>query len=159
MPDPQQPMSIGQAEGALFGRAAGGRPRARRSPGAAARQASVCPMDRVLQLLAGPWTTTILWTLQRQGPLRFGALKREIAGISARLLTARLRLLMDAGMVARTACDGIAAERRYGLTTRGLELGAVFSSLDHLVGRWAQEDGLVHGVGASGDSGLLVLVA
>jgi len=97
-------------------------------------------MDALLQLLSSPWTTAILWTLQRDGALRFGVLRQRIPGVSARLLTARLRRLMDAGMVQHTLCDAARAERRYALTPRGDELGALFSSLHVVVQRWAMED-------------------
>lgn len=97
-------------------------------------------MDALLQLLSSPWTTAILWTLQRDGALRFGVLRQRIPGVSARLLTARLRRLMDAGMVQHTLCDAARAERRYALTPRGDELGALFSSLHAVVQRWAMED-------------------
>jgi len=103
-------------------------------------QDAACPMDALLQLLSSPWTTAILWTLQRDGALRFGVLRQRIPGVSARLLTARLRRLMDAGMVQHIRCDAARAERRYALTRRGHELGALFSSLHAVVQRWAMED-------------------
>lgn len=112
---------------------------ARREQNRAAQDAT-CPMDALLQLLSSPWTTAILWTLQRDGALRFGVLRQRIPGVSARLLTARLRRLMDAGMVQHTRCDAARAERRYALTPRGNELGALFSSLHGVAQRWAAED-------------------
>ena len=105
-----------------------------------AAQDATCPMDALLQLLSSTWTTAILWTLQRDGALRFGVLRQRIPGVSARLLTARLRRLMDVGMVQHTRCDTARAERRYALTSRGDELGALFSSLHTVVQRWAMED-------------------
>ena len=36
-----------------------------------------CPMDSLLRLLMGPWTTYILWVLSNDGPTRFGATYRE----------------------------------------------------------------------------------
>ncbi|MFI4988646.1 MAG: winged helix-turn-helix transcriptional regulator, partial [Alphaproteobacteria bacterium] len=60
-----------------------------------------CPMDSVLRMLMGPWTTYILWILRSEGPQRFGALKRKVAGVSAKMLTERLRGLESAGLIAR----------------------------------------------------------
>ena len=52
-----------------------------------------CPMDSLLRLLMGPWTTYILWVLRSNGPTRFGELKRKVPGVSAKVLTERLRML------------------------------------------------------------------
>ena len=46
-----------------------------------------CPMDALLRLLMGPWTTYILWVLRTTNePVRFGELKRRVPGISAKVL-------------------------------------------------------------------------
>ena len=58
-----------------------------------------CPMDAILRLLMGPWTTYILWVLRNDGPTRFGELKRKVSGISAKVLTERLRLLEHAEII------------------------------------------------------------
>jgi len=52
-----------------------------------------CPMQKLLSILAGPWTFYILHVLRTEGPTRFGALRRRISGISSKVLTERLRLL------------------------------------------------------------------
>ena len=56
-----------------------------------------CPMDFILRMLMGPWTTYILYNLKTHGPQRFGELKRRVAGVSAKMLTERLRTLEGAG--------------------------------------------------------------
>lgn len=97
---------------------------------------SCCPMDTILRLLMGPWTTYILWVLMSQGPIRFGALKREITGISAKMLTERLRLLEEAGIVARHYEPTIPPAVSYSLTSRGQELREALSALNALALRW-----------------------
>ncbi len=99
-----------------------------------------CPMDGLLRLLMGPWTTYVLWVLRRQGPQRFGALKRAIPGISSRLLTARLRLLEGAGVVSRHHVASIPPQVSYGLTPRGEQLVPVLDALDALARQWDAED-------------------
>lgn len=99
-----------------------------------------CPMDWLLQLLMGPWTTYILWTLRQQGPLRFGELKRRITGISAKVLTDRLRMLEDAGIVDRRYEPTIPPKVSYGLTTRGLELREILDRLSDVAKRWRAAD-------------------
>lgn len=116
------------------------RPAALAAAGAQARQANPCPADALLQLLQGPWTTAVLWSLGRGGPMRFGELRRAIPGISARLLTARLRLLEEARLIEHASCPDQPRQRRYRLSARGLELGALFGQMDALVQRWARQD-------------------
>ena len=98
-------------------------------------------MDALLRLLMGPWTTYILWTLRQHGPLRFGAIKRKVRGISSRMLTERLRTLEEAQVVFREYRPSIPPEVTYGLTQRGLELREVLDALDTLARRWNAEDG------------------
>ncbi len=59
------------------------------------------PTHELLQLLTRPWTMHILWVLSTSGPTRFGALRRQIDGISSRLLTERLRDLEEKGFIYR----------------------------------------------------------
>ena len=47
------------------------------------KSAMGCPMDALLRVLMGPWTSYILWVLRSNGPTRFGELKRRVTGISA----------------------------------------------------------------------------
>ncbi|MBU2829956.1 MULTISPECIES: winged helix-turn-helix transcriptional regulator [Acidithiobacillus] len=104
------------------------------------KQEITCPMDALLRLLMGPWTTYILWTLRQRGPLRFGVLKREVRGISSRMLTERLRTLEEAQVIFREYYPSIPPEVTYGLTRRGLELREVLDALDTLARRWDAED-------------------
>jgi len=97
-----------------------------------------CPMDALLRLLKGHWTPYIVWTLSRSGPLRFGILKQEVGGISARILTERLRRLERAGLIYRDYERTIPPRVTYGLTARGRELTAVLDQLYDIACRWQQ---------------------
>jgi len=57
------------------------------------KESASCPMDFILRMLMGPWTTYILYNLKTHGPQRFGELKRRVVGVSAKMLTERLRTL------------------------------------------------------------------
>ena len=100
-----------------------------------------CPMDSLLRLLMGPWTTYILWVLASQGPTRFGALKRRVPGVSAKVLTERLRMLEEAGVIYRQYEATIPPKVTYGLASRGLELRPVLDQLNAVASRWQNEDG------------------
>ena len=99
-----------------------------------------CPMDALLRLLMGPWTTYILWVLLTKGPTRFGALKREIAGISSKVLTERLRMLENAGVIYRHYEATIPPQVTYGLTERGKELRQILGALNDIARRWDEAD-------------------
>ncbi len=101
---------------------------------------SPCPVDAVLKLLSGAWTTHVLWALQTHGELRFGALKRAIPGVSSRLLTERLRRLMEAGFVARAVIASIPPQVSYRLTERGRRLGGVLAQLQPIVQEWDTQE-------------------
>lgn len=99
-----------------------------------------CPMDSLLRLLMGPWTTYILWVLRSNGPTRFGELKRKVAGVSAKVLTERLRMLAEAGVVQRWQEATIPPQVTYSLTARGDELKTVLDQLNAIAVRWQAAD-------------------
>jgi DNA-binding HxlR family transcriptional regulator len=97
-------------------------------------------MDSLLRLLMGPWTTYILWVLRSNGPTRFGELRRRVAGVSAKVLTERLRMLAEAGVVHRQHEPTIPPQVTYSLTGRGEELKAVLDQLNGIAIRWQAAD-------------------
>jgi len=103
-------------------------------------QVGKCPMDTVLRQIMGPWTTYILWLLGKEGPLRFGVLKNKIDGISAKVLTERLRSLEAAGLVHRDYKPTVPPAVSYSLTGRGHELCQVLQGINDIAIRWDQED-------------------
>jgi DNA-binding HxlR family transcriptional regulator len=97
------------------------------------------PTHELLQLLTRPWTMHILWVLA-SGPTRFGALRRQIEGISSRLLTERLRDLEDKGFIYRDYKPTIPPAVTYGLTKRTQEITHALEKLDQLAHKWQEED-------------------
>jgi DNA-binding HxlR family transcriptional regulator len=100
---------------------------------------SECPMDALLRILMGPWTTYILWILRSEGPTRFGELKRKVPGISAKVLTERLRMLEGAGLISRHHEPTIPPQVTYALAARGQELSSPLDSLNAIARRWREE--------------------
>lgn len=101
---------------------------------------SGCPVDALLSLITGPWTAYIVWILGQGDSLRFSELKHSVHGISARMLTDRLRRLEQAGLVHRKQYLTIPPQVNYQLTNRGRELGAALSPLEETARRWHEED-------------------
>ncbi len=99
-----------------------------------------CPMDFILRMLMGPWTTYIVYNLRTFGPQRFGELKRRVGSVSAKMLTERLRTLEGAGLVRREYEATIPPKVTYSLTARGHELDGVLGTLADVAIRWQNED-------------------
>lgn len=97
---------------------------------------SPCPMNGLLTTLTKPWTLHILWTLTHNGETRFGALRRSIDGISARMLTERLRGLEKAGFVYRKCTDTVPPQVSYGVTERMQDITKVLDDLHTLAQKW-----------------------
>lgn len=97
-------------------------------------------MAGLLEVLTRPWTLHILWQLSTQGPMRFGALRRSITGISARLLTVRLRALESEGFVRRTVMGGKVPEVTYTPTARLQDMNEIMERLHGLSVKWRHED-------------------
>ena len=86
----------------------------------------------VLARIGDKWSVLIVSRLGAR-PLRFNELKREIGGISQRMLTLTLRGLERDGLVTRTVFPTIPPRVDYELTTLGRSLLEPVSAL----GAWA----------------------
>ena len=89
------------------------------------RQLFGCPVELALEVLGGKWKTVLLARL-KQGPLRYGELRRAVPRLSDKMLTTRLRELEELGLIARDPGD---APERYRLTARGESLRPLLQSL------------------------------
>ena len=104
---------------------------------------SPCAIGGLLELLTRPWTLHILWSLSTNGPTRFGALRKNVTGISARVLTERLRTLEDAGFVFRHYEQTIPPAVTYGITDRMKDIEKVLAQLEALARKWNSDGGRV----------------
>jgi DNA-binding HxlR family transcriptional regulator len=99
-----------------------------------------CQMHGLLEVLSGPWTMHILCSLAINGPMRFGELKRHIGGVSARVLTVRLRMLEGRGFIHRHATDEVPSEVTYSPAKRLEEMTVVIKALRALAVNWEGEN-------------------
>lgn len=104
------------------------------------QRSSRCAFESLLTLLSGTWTLQILWVLRNSSPIRFGELKRKISGISAKVLTDRLRMLEEAELVDREYKPTIPPQVSYRLTTRAMELNEIFDRLEIVAQKWYSEE-------------------
>jgi DNA-binding HxlR family transcriptional regulator len=87
-----------------------------------------CPMGACMRLLGGAWTPNLIWQLSG-GPRRFTALHKDIAGISAKMLSARLRELEAKRVVVREVSPTSPPSVAYALTPLGRELVPVIDAM------------------------------
>ena len=78
----------------------------------------ICPLTTCMALLGGAWTPNVLWYL-RETPRRFSELKFDLAGVSAKTLSARLRKLERDGVVHREVKPTSPPTVEYRLTALG----------------------------------------
>lgn len=90
-----------------------------------------CPLQTCMGVLGGAWTPSIIWYLSG-GPRRFTELKTDIAGVSAKVLTARLRKLEAAGVVHREPMPTSPPTVEYRLSDIGQELKPAITAIVHV---------------------------
>jgi DNA-binding HxlR family transcriptional regulator len=95
---------------------------------------ATCPSRTSLAKIANKWTAMIVIALS-DGPLRFGALREAVDGISGKVLTETLRDLERDGILARTMYNEMPPRVEYELTRLGQSLRQPLTAL----GRWAEE--------------------
>jgi DNA-binding HxlR family transcriptional regulator len=92
-----------------------------------------CPTRLALDRIADKWTVLIIGQLAT-GTQRFGQLRREIDGISPKVLTQKLRELERDGLIARKIYASVPPKVEYRLT----ELGSTLIGLLDAIRGWAE---------------------
>jgi DNA-binding HxlR family transcriptional regulator len=88
----------------------------------------------VVGLLADKWTIPVVRSLAK-GTKRTGELKRELSGVSQKMLTQTLRNLVEHGLVARTVYPVVPPRVEYSLTALGLSMNEPLSQMC----RWTEQ--------------------
>jgi DNA-binding HxlR family transcriptional regulator len=77
-----------------------------------------CPVDAAVDVFGGKWKALILWWLQER-TWRFAELRRQIPGITEKMLTQQLREFEADGIVARRIYPTVPPKVEYSLTEYG----------------------------------------
>jgi DNA-binding HxlR family transcriptional regulator len=80
-----------------------------------------CGLEAALEVVGGKWKVLILWPLQ-SAPRRFGELRRQIPGISEKMLIQHLKEMEADGIVTRKDYKEIPPRVEYALTSFGQSL-------------------------------------
>ena len=81
-----------------------------------------CPANDVLAPTLDKWSMFCLFNLAYYRTMRFGELRKNINGISARMLSVTLKRLEKNGFVERTAYSEVPPRVEYAVTEFGAEL-------------------------------------
>lgn len=90
--------------------------------------AAECPTRQLLDRIADKWVVLVLGLLE-PGPQRFNALRRQIEGISQKMLTQTLRRLEVDGFVIRRVFATVPVTVEYELTPLGRSLNLVLNPI------------------------------
>ncbi|MEU6126433.1 helix-turn-helix domain-containing protein [Streptomyces sp. NPDC047123] len=94
-----------------------------------------CGLDVAVDVVGGKWKPMILWALHEGVTLRFGELRRHIAGVSEKVLTQQLRELVSDGIVHREVYPEVPPKVEYSLTDLGESLNTALVPL----GLWGDQ--------------------
>ncbi|GAA3927925.1 helix-turn-helix domain-containing protein [Streptomyces gulbargensis] len=91
-----------------------------------------CGLDAAVDVVGGKWKPLILWALHAHAPVRFGELRRLVAGVSEKMLIQQLRELEADGIVHREIYREVPPRVEYSLT----ELGEALNTALLPLGEW-----------------------
>jgi len=87
-----------------------------------------CPVAKASGVLSGKWTTLIVRDLL-SGKKRYSELQRSLAGISPRMLAARLSEMETAGLISKTIYPTVPPKTEYELTRKGRRIEPVIAAM------------------------------
>lgn len=100
-----------------------------------------CGLDAAMAVIEGKWKVSILWALGAHPSCRFGRLRRELPGVTEKVLASHLREMERDGLVRREVHDEVPPRVEYSLTDLGHALNRALEPL----GEWGTEHLLVDG--------------
>ncbi|HCK89009.1 MAG TPA: transcriptional regulator [Erysipelotrichaceae bacterium] len=87
-----------------------------------------CPVEYTASLLGNKWKPLILRELLT-GTKRYNELTRNVAGISAKVMTENLRELEEDGVIARKVYPEVPPRVEYSLSEKGRDLEGIINAM------------------------------
>lgn len=88
-----------------------------------------CPVATTVQLIGSKWKLLILRNL-RMRPWRFNELRRELEGVSQKVLTDSLRAMEDDGIITRTVYPEVPPRVEYALSPLGKSMEPILDAME-----------------------------
>ena len=93
-----------------------------------------CYFQLAMMVIGGKWKPKVLFHLAQQAPIRFGALRQTIDGITEKMLIQSLKELERDGVVKRKVYSQVPPKVEYSLT----ELGQTFVPVMNAMFEWGK---------------------
>ncbi|MET9292118.1 helix-turn-helix domain-containing protein [Streptomyces sp. NPDC003077] len=87
-----------------------------------------CGLDAAVDVIGGKWKVLLLWAMH-EGPRRFAELKRDVPGISEKMLIQQLREMEADRIVHREVYHQVPPKVEYSLTKLGASLNDALAPL------------------------------
>lgn len=87
-----------------------------------------CPVATTVQLIGSKWKLLIIRNLM-QRPWRFNELRRDLAGISQKVLTDSLRSMEEDGIITRTVYPEVPPRVEYALSELGKSMRPIIEAM------------------------------
>ena len=87
-----------------------------------------CPVATTVQLIGSKWKLLIIRNLQTR-PWRFNELKKDLEGISQKVLTDSLRSMEEDGIIIRTVYPEVPPRVEYSLSELGQSMKPILDSM------------------------------
>ncbi|MFJ6011740.1 winged helix-turn-helix transcriptional regulator [Streptomyces sp. NPDC092952] len=89
----------------------------------------VCGIDTAMEVIGGKWKVLVLWALHEHPRLRFGELRRQLPGVTEKVLASHLREMEADGVVRRVSYEEVPPRVEYSLTEDGARLNEALRPL------------------------------
>ncbi len=87
-----------------------------------------CPVATTVQLIGSKWKLLIIRNL-RMRPWRFNELKKDLDGISQKVLTDSLRSMEEDGLITRTVYPEVPTRVEYALSELGQSMSPILDAM------------------------------
>ena len=99
-----------------------------------------CPVATTVQMIGSKWKLLIMRNLL-QRPWRFNELKKDLEGISQKVLTDSLRSMEADGIITRTVYPEVPPRVEYSLTEKGASVVPILQSICQWAGVFYKDEG------------------
>lgn len=88
-----------------------------------------CPVRRTLSVIGSKWTLLIIYQINDR-TIRFAQLRRQLPGISEKILSSQLQSLVKHGLVHRKSYDVVPPKVEYSLTPKGQKILPILQQIE-----------------------------
>jgi len=87
------------------------------------------PFEYTLSIVAGKWKLKIIYLLICMGTVRYGILKKDIEGITHKMLSSQLKELEKENIIVRKEYPQVPPKVEYSLTSKGQSLVPIVQAM------------------------------